>query len=164
MTGHRETLIHPHHHEHHHNHPHSHEDQLSTQPSALNTLTHTHDGHTHSHALPDDTRITWRSLLALGISGGLLPCPSALVVMLSAISLHRVGYGLILVIAFSLGLAATLTGIGLLFMYAGRLLKRPSGLRENRLVKLLPVLSALVITLAGAAICYQAIMTNGFKL
>jgi ABC-type nickel/cobalt efflux system permease component RcnA len=144
-------------HEHHHDHSHSHDDNIQT-------LTHTHDGHTHTHALPDDTRITWRSLLALGISGGLLPCPSALVVMLSAITMNRIGYGLLLVVAFSIGLAATLTGIGLLFLYAGRFLKRASGIRESRLVKLLPVLSALVITLVGVAICYQALVTNGFKL
>ena len=84
--------------------------------------------------------------------------------MLSAISLHRVGYGLLLVITFSMGLAATLTTVGLLFLYAGKLLKRPASVRESRLVKLLPVLSALVITLAGVAICYQAIVTNGLKL
>ena len=84
--------------------------------------------------------------------------------MLSAITMNRIGYGLLLVIAFSIGLAATLTGIGLLFLYAGRFLKRASGIRESRLVKILPVLSALVITLVGVAICYQALITNGFKL
>jgi ABC-type nickel/cobalt efflux system permease component RcnA len=99
--------------------------------------------------------VTWRSLLALGISGGLLPCPSALIVLLSAISLHRVGYGLVLVVAFSVGLAATLTAVGLAFVYAGRLMKRPS--RSTRLVRLLPVCSAFVIMCVGAAILYQAL-------
>ena len=75
--------------------------------------------------------------------------------MLSAISLHRVGYGLLLVIAFSIGLASTLTCIGLLFVYAKRLLKRP--VFSGRLVRLLPVASALVIACAGAVICYEAI-------
>src|SRR5205085_11155238 len=97
-----------HEHEHESEHTHSHD----------HTHEHTHDGHTHTHLPPgaDGRRVTWRSLLALGISGGLLPCPSALVVLLSAISLHRVGYGLLLVVAFSFGLACTLTGVGLLFV------------------------------------------------
>ncbi|HEX8090797.1 MAG TPA: hypothetical protein VF762_18200 [Blastocatellia bacterium] len=92
-------------------------------------------------------RVTWLSLLAPGVSGGLLPCPSALVVLLSAISLHRVGCGIILVVAFSVGLTATLTAIELLFVYAGRLMKRPLG--SCRLVRALPVASALVITFTG---------------
>jgi nickel/cobalt transporter (NicO) family protein len=111
----------------------------------------------------DGSPITWKSLLALGISGGLLPCPSALVVLLSAISMQRTGYGLLLVIAFSLGLAATLTGVGLMFLYAGKLLKRPASAKNNQLVKILPVLSAFVIACAGAVICYQALMANGLQ-
>jgi nickel/cobalt transporter (NicO) family protein len=139
---------------------------LQTSDSGLRTFVHSHDGgRPHSHVPPgmDGSPITWKSLLALGISGGLLPCPSALVVLLSAISLHRTGYGLLLVIAFSLGLAATLTGVGLMFLYAGKLLKRPAGAKNNTLVKILPVLSALVIACAGAVICYEALITGGFK-
>ena len=120
-------------------------------------FTHTHDGHTHTHMPPgtDGTAITWKSLLALGISGGLLPCPSALVVLLSAIALNRVGFGLLLVVTFSLGLATTLTVVGLLFLYAGRLLNRP--MRESKWLHLLPVVSAMVIACLGAALCYQAL-------
>jgi ABC-type nickel/cobalt efflux system permease component RcnA len=128
------------------------------------TLTHSHGGREHSHIPPgaDGTPLTWRSLLALGISGGLLPCPSALVVMLSAISLGRVGYGLALILAFSVGLAATLTSVGLLFVYASRFVNgRRAG--ESRLVKALPVLSSLVIACAGAAICYEALAQAGIN-
>jgi ABC-type nickel/cobalt efflux system permease component RcnA len=122
-------------------------------------VTHSHGGRVHSHLPPgaDGGRVTWRSLLALGVSGGLLPCPSALVVLLSAISLHRVGYGLALVFAFSVGLAATLTAIGLVFLYAGRLLKRSSETRGNLALRVLPALSSLVIACVGAAICYEAL-------
>ena len=66
--------------------------------------------------------MTWRSLLALGVSGGLLPCPAALVVMLGAIALNRVGFGLLLIVAFSLGLAGALTAIGVLMVRARRCL------------------------------------------
>lgn len=126
--------------------------------------THSHGGVTHSHLPPgaDGTPVTWRSLLALGISGGILPCPSALVVLLAAISLHRVGYGLLLVVAFSVGLAAVLTSVGLVFVYAGRLFKSSGGL--GRLGRVLPVFSALVITCAGLAICYAALDQAGLNL
>ena len=63
---------------------------------------------------------SFRSLLAVGVSGGLLPCPSALVVLLAAISLHRVAFGLLLILAFSAGLALTITGIGLAAVLARR--------------------------------------------
>lgn len=120
-----------------------------------NDFTHTHGGSTHTHAPPK--QIGWRSLLALGISGGLLPCPSALVLMLSAISLNRIGYGLVLTLIFSFGLAATLTGVGLVFLYVGKFFDNPA-LSKNRLVKALPVFSAFVITCVGAVICYNSIM------
>lgn len=116
--------------------------------------THTHGGTTHSHQPPE--RVTWASLLGLGISGGLLPCPSALVLMLSAISLGRVGYGLLLTVAFSFGLAATLTAVGLVFLYVGKLFDRPA-LAENRFVKTLPVVSAFIVACFGAVICYNSL-------
>lgn len=128
------------------------------------SITHTHGGKAHSHSPPgaDGGRVTWKNLLALGISGGLLPCPSALVVLLSAISLHRVGYGLALVLSFSVGLAATLTCIGLVFVYAGRFIKGP--VAESRLVRLLPIASAFVIACVGAFICYEALAQSGIHL
>jgi nickel/cobalt exporter len=142
-------------HDHEHEHVHSHNEGARAM--------HSHGGKPHSHLPPgaDGGKITWRSLLALGISGGLLPCPSALVVLLSAISLHRVGYGLVLVLAFSIGLAATLTAVGLLFVYAGRLMKRPLG--SGRMVRVLPAVSAFVIACAGAAICFETLSGAGWN-
>lgn len=130
------------------------------------TFAHSHGGREHSH-LPqgaDGRPFQWRNLLALGVSGGLLPCPSALVVLLSAISLHRVGYGLLLVVAFSVGLAATLTGIGLAVVYAGRWMKRPMGPAVQRIVRYLPMASALVVAVIGAGICYEALVQAGFDI
>ncbi len=117
--------------------------------------------HPHSHAIPgaDGSPITRRSLLALGMSGGLLPCPSALVVLLSAIALRRVGFGLALIVAFSAGLAGVLTGIGLLFVYARRFLE---GFRtDNALVRALPAVSALVVAGVGSVIAAQALSQIG---
>jgi len=129
-------------------------DDVSVEDSAK-VLTHTHGGSTHTHLPPK--QIGWRSLLGLGISGGLLPCPSALVLMLSAISANRIGYGIVLTLVFSFGLAATLTGVGLVFLYVGKFFDNPK-MSENRLVKALPVFSAFVITCVGAIICYTSIM------
>jgi ABC-type nickel/cobalt efflux system permease component RcnA len=84
------------------------------------------------------------------------------VVLLAAISLHRVGYGLLLVIAFSAGLAGVLTTVGVAFVFAGRLLKSTGGF--GRLARVLPVFSALVITCAGIIICYQALDQARLKI
>lgn len=154
-------------HEHTGGHSHTHDGDGALTHSHDGALTHSHDGGSeHSHLPPgaDGSPVTWRSLLALGISGGLLPCPSALVVLLSAISLQRVGYGMFLVVAFSIGLAATLTAIGLMFVYAGRWMKRPAGALGDRLVRVLPIGSAFVIACVGAVICYEALGQGGFKL
>lgn len=140
---------HEHEHEHGHEHGHAREDTHSHDG-----LTHTHGGSTHSHAVPDE--ITWRNLLALGISGGLLPCPSALVLMLAAISAGKIAYGLVLTLAFSFGLAATLTIVGLIFLNIRNLFGK-TALSNSRAFQILPVLSAFVIAFVGAVICYNAI-------
>jgi nickel/cobalt transporter (NicO) family protein len=136
-------------HDHHADHPHEH---------SHDGLTHSHGGSTHSHLPPgsDGQPVTWRALLALGVSGGLLPCPSALVVMLSAIALHRVAFGLLLIVAFSLGLAGVLVGIGLLLVFARDRLQRLrfGGGLATRYV---PVVSAFVVLVAGLLITVQAL-------
>lgn len=155
---------HAHTHDHAHDHEHDHAHAHDHAHGDASSLTHSHGGTTHTHLPPgaDGSPVTWRSLLALGISGGLLPCPSALVVLLSAISLHRVGYGLALVFAFSVGLAATLMAIGLMFVFAGRFIGRPAG--DNRLVRWLPIVSAFVVACIGAGICFNALGESGFHL
>jgi ABC-type nickel/cobalt efflux system permease component RcnA len=107
----------------------------------------------------DGAPITWRSLLALGVSGGLIPCPSALVVLLSAIALQRVAFGMLLIVAFSLGLASVLTLIGVLLVHAGRLFERLPV--RGRLFQIVPVASALLVTLAGVAITWRALLETG---
>lgn len=137
---------HDHSHDHHHDHSHDHDHG------------HHHHGHAgHSHMPPE--QITWRNLLALGVSGGLIPCPSALVVLLGAIALNKIGLGLILVLAFSLGLAGALTAIGVAFIYAGKLFERfPT---SGKLVRIMPVFSALFISLIGLGIVIKAAMEIG---
>jgi nickel/cobalt exporter len=110
-------------------------------------------GHAHHHHHQHGREL--RSLLAVGVSGGLLPCPSALVVLLAAISLHRVGFGLLLVVAFSVGLAAAITAVGLVAVLAKGMFARFDG--GGRLLAVLPAVSAGVIVLAGAAMVVRAL-------
>jgi nickel/cobalt transporter (NicO) family protein len=119
---------------------------------------HHGDGRFHSHLPPgaDGSPVTWKSLLALGISGGLLPCPSALVMLLSASALGNVGLGMTLVVAFSLGLAAVLSTIGLILVYAKRKFDRlPKHLTAT---KFLPAISAMLIMFLGLGITGQAVL------
>jgi nickel/cobalt exporter len=123
---------------HHHEHVHSH-----------GTLVHSHGpgGHVHSHALPDE--VAWGSLIALGASGGLVPCESALVLLLSAIALGRAGLGLILLVAFGLGLAIVLMGIGVIVLYAKHLLPKSDDAHRHPAFRWIPVASAGVVVFVG---------------
>ena len=89
------------------------------------------------------------SLIALGASGGLVPCPSALVLLLSAIALGRVGLGMGLLVAFSLGLAGVLMAIGLMVLYAKHLLPDSKKASQHAAFRLLPVASAAIIVCVG---------------
>jgi ABC-type nickel/cobalt efflux system permease component RcnA len=116
-------------------------------------LMHSHGGVMHSHmpAGAAGEEVTWKGLLALGISGGLVPCPSAMVLLLAAIALNKTAYGMLLVLVFSMGLAITLTAVGLIFLYARNRLRGPG--ISPRWIEFLPVLSAAFITLVGALLC-----------
>jgi nickel/cobalt exporter len=118
---------------------------------------HSHGGgRPHSHAPSSGEPVSWKSLLALGVSGGLLPCPEALMVLLITIAAHRVLFGLLLIVAFSTGLAGVLVAFGLLLVYARGLFGRVN-LSSGPIPRLLPVASALVIVIAGGVITAQAL-------
>ncbi|HEY7295283.1 MAG TPA: high-affinity nickel-transporter [Dehalococcoidia bacterium] len=155
--------LHEHDHTTEHGHTHHADDDHSGQEHAHSQGEHTHGWgpFRHAHATPGagGATITWRSLVGLGISGGILPCPSALVVLLTAISLHRVALGMVLIVAFSLGLASVLTGFGLLLLHAGRLFRHVR--IDGRLLRLLPVGSALAVLVAGALITAQTLPQAG---
>jgi len=114
-------------------------------------LIHVHDhgnGHIHSHEIPET--ITWRSLIALGVSGGLVPCPDAIAILLVAIAINRIMLGLALIVAFSVGLAVVLIVIGLLMVNSRRLFDRTS--LFDRFTPILPMASALVVIGLGVAL------------
>ncbi len=131
---------HGHGHEHEHEHGHGHD--------------HDHDhGHHHHHHMPDE--LSWKGVLGMGAAAGLIPCPSALVVLLAAVAQQQVALGMLLIVAFSVGLAATLTVLGVLVVSArglGGRLHVPS-----RVIATLPAVSALVILGAGCMLTAQAV-------
>jgi len=116
---------------------------------------HHHQDHGHSHVPEGD--VTLGSLIALGASGGLVPCPSALVLLLSSVALGRVALGLTLLVAFSAGLAVVLMAIGLAVLYGKRLLPDGSHAAQSPVMRWLPVASAAVITCAGLAMTAVAL-------
>ncbi len=120
---------------------------------------HAHDAHDRAHAVCGGAPLTFRSAVVAAASGNLAPCPAALVVLLAAINLHHVGYGLVLIVAFSLGLAALLTILGIAVVRgAAWLVARP---RFEVAASLAPLVTASVIALVGAAMVAQGLAAAG---
>ena len=113
--------------------------------------THDHgDGHAHSH-LPPAEGIKLSSLVAMSVSGGLVPCPEALGIMIIAIGLNRIVLGLGLSVAFSFGLAAVLIAIGILLVRSRSLVERVGGI-GSRWSSAVPLASAVLVTALGVGI------------
>jgi ABC-type nickel/cobalt efflux system permease component RcnA len=112
-----------------------------------------HHHHHHDHAPPE--KLSWRGIIAMGAAAGLIPCPSALVVLLGAIAQGQIALGMLMIVAFSLGLACTLTGLGMAVVYAGRALGRLNV--PGRLVTALPAVSALLIVGVGLVLTVNAV-------
>jgi ABC-type nickel/cobalt efflux system permease component RcnA len=140
LRGHHDHHDHDHDHDHDHGHHHPHDHDHHHHD-------HEHGPHSHSHVPEGD--VTMGSLIALGASGGLVPCPSALVLLLSAIALDRIGLGLLLLVAFSTGLAIVLMGIGVLVLYARDLLPDSQKTAAHPAFRIIPVLSAALIVCIG---------------
>jgi ABC-type nickel/cobalt efflux system permease component RcnA len=109
----------------------------------------------HTHAVPR-APLSREGLVALGAAGGLLPSPSALLVLLTALAVGRVAYGLGLIVAFSAGLAATLTAVGIAVLRGGDVAHDRAGARLHGLVHRAPLLGAVVVLVLGLAIATRA--------
>lgn len=118
------------------------------------TLHHHGDRNLHSHDLPET--ITWRSLIALGISGGLVPCPDAIAILLVAVAINRIFLGLTLILSFSLGLAIVLIVIGLLMVNSRRIFDRIGFF--DRFATTLPVISAVIVIFLGVSLTWAAVI------
>lgn len=123
-------------------------------------LRHSHGGRMHTHPIPH--RLTWKGLLSLGVSGGIVPCPDAIVVLLVAVALHRIALGLAIIGAFSVGLAVVLIGIGILMVTARPFVERLGGGASSRFTQFyLPVGSAAIVMLLGLGIVGKVLMDMG---
>ncbi len=124
---------------------------------------HGHD-HTHGHAHERPATTTafgWRPLVALGLSGGLVPSASALLLLLGAIQFDRIGLGMVLILAFGFGMAATLVTVGLALVGARRVAQDVAGRYRSvgRAIHFIPELAALVVVLFGVAMTAQGLTT-----
>jgi ABC-type nickel/cobalt efflux system permease component RcnA len=129
---------------------------------AARPLEHSHGGRTHTHAPLPDGPLSWKTLVSMGVAGGLVPSPSALLVLLGATALGRAWFGVLLVLAYGVGMAVTLTVAGLLLLRAQALLDRRgwSAGRGRHLVALLPLLTAGIVVVIGLLLVLRGISTG----
>jgi ABC-type nickel/cobalt efflux system permease component RcnA len=141
----RRSTAQPHDHDHGEVHDHDHD--------------HDHDhGHPHPHVHAAASTITWRSLFLLGLAGGLIPSTSALLILLGAIAAGRPAFGLVLVVAFGLGMAAVMSGIGLVLVTArDRVDRVQAGTGLARVREAVPLLASVVVLGFGVVLTAQAL-------
>jgi ABC-type nickel/cobalt efflux system permease component RcnA len=143
------TILHRYQHAHGHAHAHTH--------------VHSHaDGNGHSHAIPGSAPLHFPSAVVAAMSGGIAPCPAAIVVLLTALHLHRVGYGLALIVIFSLGLATILTALGIAVVRGAAWLSRRS--HFEAVARNAPLVTATVISIIGASMLAQGLIGEGLRL
>lgn len=121
---------------------------------------HHHHGQDHSHHHAGETVPGYGNILWLGISGGIVPCPAALIVLLLALKLGRLAYGLALIAAFSAGLAIVLVGIGIVVVRGAQMMRKNVGERPAVLL-VLPVVSSAFITVLGGGVVFWTLVQYG---
>lgn len=128
----------------------------------MRPVTHVHGGRVHSHAPLPEGRLSWKALVGMGVAGGLVPSPSALLVLLSANALGRPLFGVLLVAAYGVGMAVTLTGAGLLLLRARAVLDRRgwTGGRAATVGRLIPLGTAGIVVLVGAGLVVRGVLTG----
>ena len=145
-------------HDHAHEPEHDHDDDHRHEPRAGEL--HSHGGRAHRHLSAPGTTLSWRSLFALGLSGGLVPSASALILLLGSIAAGRVAYGVVLVLAFGIGMAIILGGVGLLLVRASRFAERlPRRWSLGRLAGAVQLATAAIVVVLGVVLTSQALTT-----
>ncbi|PZR56940.1 MAG: hypothetical protein DLM53_01135 [Candidatus Eremiobacter antarcticus] len=161
--------VHEHEHAHPHEHPHMHAHGVArshahghdhNHPVADNqALTHTHSGTAHSHLVPGHQPLNFGSAIWAALSGGIAPCPAAIILLIAAVNSHRIGYGLLLIVIFGLGLASVLTGLGLAVVHGAAWIS--SNAKYERIVRFGPVASGLLISIIGSVLLGQGFVQIG---
>lgn len=122
-------------------------------------IAHARAPHEHRNGFAGDKPMGLWSAIVAASSGGIAPCPAAIVVLLTALRLHRTGEGMVLVVIFSLGLAAMLSAIGIGVVHGAAWLSRRATF--NRIAPFAPIATAAVISVLGAAMVGQGFVTQG---
>ena len=144
---------------HEHEHEHEHPQPPGSAPEAGSSAgAHSHGGIRHSHRPPAGSTISWRSLFVLGLAGGLIPSASALLILLGSIAAGRPAFGLVLVVAFGLGMALVMGGIGLALVVArGRLDRVESASPLGRVGAHMPLVASFLVLGLGLYLTAQAV-------
>ena len=112
----------------------------------------------HTHLPPAGSTITWRSLFVLGLAGGLIPSTSALLILLGSIAAGRPAFGLVLVVAFGLGMALVMGGVGVALVFArGRLERFDGASALGRVSTVVPLAASVLVLSLGLYLTAQAV-------
>jgi nickel/cobalt transporter (NicO) family protein len=145
-----------------HGHEHGHDHGGGHEHGHTHGHGHDHgDGHAHGDAHSASSALSARRLFALGLSGGLVPSASALILLLGSIAAGRVAYGLVLVLAFGVGMAVVLGGVGLVLVQASRLVDRMPRLAASSTASRLwlgtQLVTAAFVVVLGLVLTTQAV-------
>jgi ABC-type nickel/cobalt efflux system permease component RcnA len=156
-------------HEHHASHDHAHDAPVAFDPAAAARTAFAKHGHDHAtmtdeeharaHAIPGTDAIGFKSVIGAAMTGGIAPCPAALVVLLTAVNLHKIALGLALIVVFSFGLAAVLVGIGIAVVRGTVFLTRSS--RFAIFTRYGPLCSATIIAIIGSVMIGEGLVAQG---
>jgi ABC-type nickel/cobalt efflux system permease component RcnA len=148
-------------HAHDHGEDHEHGRDAGHADAVAATGEHSHGGQGHVHLPPAGTTISWRSLFVLGLAGGLIPSTSALLILLGSIAAGRPAFGFVLVVAFGLGMALVMGGIGLAFVFAGgRMDRLDSASTLGRVSGYVPLVASVLVFGLGLYLTVQALTAN----
>ncbi len=146
-----------HHHHHGHSHHHHHHDHAHDRHHHAHPHDHAHGGHHHHGPPPESARSNagWVRLLLMGLGGGLIPCWDAVLLLLAAMSLNRLGFAVPLLLAFSAGLGAVLVGLGVAVVYAHKVGAGRFG--DSRWFRVLPMVTAAALVAIGLWLCSEGL-------
>jgi len=162
-TGVVEAAGHEHEHDHEHEREHNHamapaDDHPHPHSQEIGPAEHSHGGIRRSHLPPAGAALSWRGLFALGLAGGLIPSTSALLILLGSMAAGRAAFGLVLVVAFGLGMAIVMSSVGLAMIVArGRLDRLPRRSVFGRVAGFAPLIASVVILTFGLVLTWQAV-------
>ena len=171
--AHAHPHAHPHEHSHEHGAVHFHGDQAQahghdhahdiahshSHDEPGEHLTHSHGGSTHTHVIGGNRPLNFGSAIWAALSGGIAPCPAAIILLIAAVNSHRIGYGLLLIVIFGLGLACVLTGLGLAVVHGAAWISRNE--KYERYVRFGPLASAALISIIGSILLGQGFVQIG---